>query len=196
MTLEYTNRRGDRYYVLQGQTKTGKPKYYCSRKPGGTGVDKLPADFEIYEHPQSALVSVRKIKPSRLLPFELEFLKEQIHKLSGIEHVIVDRTGDSIVIYLCDRDPDEINSLLNLMVGPLGEHAESNKQWMIAHATYSPLFRFTLIDENERLFRAERWCFRGRVDGWIGLSSRDQPLDELAARFLPHLGQESFFELM
>lgn len=24
--LEYVNRRGDRYFILQGKTKTGKPK--------------------------------------------------------------------------------------------------------------------------------------------------------------------------
>jgi hypothetical protein len=31
MTIEHVNRRGDRYYVLQGKTKTGKPKFYCSK---------------------------------------------------------------------------------------------------------------------------------------------------------------------
>ncbi len=35
MSIEYVNRRGDKYYLLQGKTKTGKPKYYVSRKPDG-----------------------------------------------------------------------------------------------------------------------------------------------------------------
>ena len=180
MPLEYTNRKGDRYYVLQGRTKTGKPKFYCSRKPDGTRIDELPAGFEIYEHPQSAVVTVRKVRPSRLLPSEVEFLKEQIRIQSGIEHVIVDRTGDSMVIYVCDRNPDEVNQLLNLMLVPLKAHAESNRQWVLAHAAYSPAFRFTLVDEDERLFQAERWCYRSRIDDWIPLSSPDRTLDELA----------------
>ena len=60
MGLEYVNRRGDRYYILQGVTKTGKPKYYCSRKPKGVPVEELPDDFEVYENPGTKMVSVRK----------------------------------------------------------------------------------------------------------------------------------------
>ena len=58
MGLEYVNRCGDRYYLLQGKTKTGKPKYYVSRKCNGEPVDKMPEGFEFYEHPEQGLVSV------------------------------------------------------------------------------------------------------------------------------------------
>lgn len=196
MALEYTNRKGQRYYVLQGRTKSGKPKYFCARKPGATPVDGLPDDFEIFEHPITALVTVRKVKPSRLLPFELDFLKEQIRNLSEVEHFIIDRSGDSFTIYICDINSDDVNRLLSRLIGPMGCHAESSRQWMIENAKYSPAFRFTLIDENERLFRTERWCYRGRIDDWITLTSRDRPLDELTNEFLPHLGEESYFDLI
>ena|SRR5665213_186649 len=195
MNLEYTNRRGDRYFVLQGRTKTGKAKYYCSRKPEGIGVTELPPDFEIYEHPESALVSVRKIRPTRLLPCEAEFLDEQVRKLAGIEHFIIGREGDCLVVYVCDRNPDNVNRLLVKLCGPLGARSDRNRQWMLRNARYSPMYRFTLTDENERWFSLERWCYRGRIDDWIPLSA-GRPLDELAADFLPHLGQESFFELI
>jgi hypothetical protein len=194
--LEYTNRKGDRYYVLQGRTKTGKPKYYCSRSSDGLGVDRLPDDFEIHENPRSALVSVRKVKPSRLAPFELEFLKEQVRKLSPIEHVIVERTADSFIVYTCDCTEDGLNKLMDDILGPRGRRPESGTQWYFARATYSPAFRFTLIDENERLFHAERWCYLGSIDGWILICFHGRALDELAETFLPHLGQESFFELI
>jgi hypothetical protein len=196
MSLEYTNRKGDRYYVLQGRTKTGKPKYYCSRKSDGQRVEALPSNFEIYEHPVSALVSVRKVKPSRLLPAEAEFLKEQVRKLSGLEYFIVDHDADSLIVYVCDRAPDAVNDLLERLMGPLGDHAEANRQWIAAHAPYSPMFRFTLANEEERLFHLERWYYRGSIDDWIHIMVPPGPLDELAEEFLPHLGQESFFELM
>ena len=195
MNLEYTNRRGDRYYVLQGRTKTGKPTYYCARKPDGIGVAELPPDFEIYEHPESALVSVRKIRPTRLLPCETEFLDEQVRKLAGIEHFIIGSEGDSLVVYVCDRNPDDVNKALERLCGPLGAHSDGNRQWVLQHTHYSPMYRFTLTDENERWFSLERWCYRGRIDGWIPLSA-GRTLDELAADFLPHLGQESFFDLI
>lgn len=194
--LEYTNRRGDVYYVLQGRTKTGKPKYYCSRNPRGERVEVLPPEFEIYEHPETALVSIRKVRPSRVLPVEVEFLTEQVRKLSEVEHFIIDRTADSLVVYVCDSDPDQVNDVLERLMGPLGRHAESIRQWMIKNARYSPMFRFTLTDEIERLFRLERWCYRGRIDDWIPISAPNQPLDALVADFVPHLGQESYFELM
>ncbi|MFY8199573.1 MAG: hypothetical protein ACOVLE_02810 [Pirellula staleyi] len=43
--MKYVNRRGDAYYVFQGVTKTGKPKYYVSRKAesaAGIQIDSLP----------------------------------------------------------------------------------------------------------------------------------------------------------
>lgn len=67
MGLEYTNRRGTRYYVFQGETKTGKPKYFASRKPDsdkGVRIETLPDEFEIFEHPESTIVTIRKRKPT------------------------------------------------------------------------------------------------------------------------------------
>jgi hypothetical protein len=191
MNLEYTNRRGDRYYVLQGRTKTGKAKYYCARKQDGIGVAEMPPDFEIYEHPESALVSVRRIRSTRLLPCEAKFLEEQVRKLAGIEHFIIGRDGDSLVVYVCDRNPDAVNNVLEKLCGPLGAHSDQNRQWVLQNAHYSPMYRFTLKDENERWFVLERWCYRGRIEGWFPLA-KCRPLDELAADFLPRLGQKSF----
>jgi hypothetical protein len=42
MALEYTNRRGNTYYLQASATKMGKPKYYCGRKRKGAPRDELP----------------------------------------------------------------------------------------------------------------------------------------------------------
>ena len=44
MPFEYVNRCGDRYYLLQGKTKTGKPKYYASKKAEGVPVEQMPEE--------------------------------------------------------------------------------------------------------------------------------------------------------
>ena len=62
-------------------------------------------------------------------------------------------------------------------------------------ARYSPMLRFWLVDEDKRIFRADRWCFRGSIDGWISLMGGDGSLETLARKYLPHLAKESFFEL-
>lgn len=195
MTLEYINRRGDRYYIFQGRTKTGKPKYYCARKSDGIGVTALPPDFEIHEDPETARVSVRKVRPTRLLPCEQEFLDAQVRKLAGIDYFLIDHDGDSFVIYVCSRDSDRVNDVMETLLGPLHSMRESNRDWILRYARFLPMFRFTLTNEAERLFSLERWCFRGRIDDWIPLAA-DRTLDELAADYLPHLGGDSFFELI
>ena len=66
-----------------------------------------------------------------------------------------------------------------------------------AHATYMPLLRFTLIDSNKRIFSTERWCFRGSIDDWISLFEYDDgSLHELCEDLFPHLGQESFYDIL
>ena len=60
------------------------------------------------------------------------------------------------------------------------------------------VLRFTLADEQDRTFRVQRRCFLGSIDGWIDLwmSGREGKLPALVRKFCPHIGQESFFELM
>lgn len=194
MSLQYVNRRGDRYYVLQGRTKTGKPKYYCSKRPAENTVESLPEGFEIHERPTDALVVIRKVRPSRILPFEREQLARLADELASVP-VLVDVDGDHLVVYSSDTDPKaSIRAMTMLMGMPLGDEHE-HRQWIMQNSRYTAMFRFTLLDEDERIYRIERWCFRGRIDRWISLKGRG-PLEELAQRYLPHLGDESFFELM
>lgn len=196
MTLEYTNRKGDRYYVCEGRTKSGKPKYYTAKKPSGTTIEKLPSEFEIYEHPSTAIVTIRKVVPTRLTLAELEHLKQLVRTWSKIDHFLVDRTGDHFVIYLCDQDPDKVNEILAIMLGSWGKHADKNRQILMSQSTYSPVFRLTLSNDAKRLFTVERYCYLGSIDDWMLLSTSEQTLDELAPTYFKHLGKESFFDLI
>lgn len=195
MGIEYTNRCGEKYFLLQGKTKTGKPKYYVSRKAEGVTVEQMPDGYEFYENPERGLVSVRKIRPSNVSAEERQFLEERTRILAGIEYFCVDIQYDSLVIYTPATDPAVSVSLLSKMFGgfPGGEQAE--RDWIGSHTRYLPMLRFTLTDEHKRLFTVERWCFRGGIDGWHFLA-RAKPLAQQAETYLPHLNQESFFELM
>ena len=61
-------------------------------------------------------------------------------------------------------------------------------------AYFTPVMRFTLIDEAGRIFAPERFCFRGSVEDWIPIGQPDQ-LAKLITRFFKHLGKESIYEL-
>ena len=47
MSITYTNRKGRTYYLCQGVTKTGKPRYYFAREPRDTVLEELPGGYEI-----------------------------------------------------------------------------------------------------------------------------------------------------
>ncbi len=56
MPVTHVNRRGDTYYLIRGQTKTGKAKYHFSKKAGEQAVEAIPSGYEIYEKPDTAQV--------------------------------------------------------------------------------------------------------------------------------------------
>lgn len=80
---------------------------------------------------------------------------------------------------------------------PLGPWIDSAKARELKEnfASYQAVMRFVLVQKEPRLFRPERFCFRGSVDDWIMLGL-PAPLKSLCAKFLKHLGKDSFYDLM
>jgi hypothetical protein len=84
---------------------------------------------------------------------------------------------------------------MEMLIGPMGAHQASQREWLQRNCNYSPMLRFSLTDADERLFSIERWCYLGSVDDWYFLSG-GKPLMTLAEEYVPHIGKESFFELI
>ena len=77
MFVQYVNKRGQTYYLHQGITKTGKPKYFFSMKSKGTPVDTIPDGFEIYENPD-AQVFLRRIQPKIITDNEIAIIEKEM----------------------------------------------------------------------------------------------------------------------
>jgi hypothetical protein len=191
MAVEYTNRKGQTYYLHSGTTKTGRRHYYMSMTSPAQPVDALTDGYEIWEEPSDAQVYVRKIKPTLVAPEELELVKKLARKLAKTPHVIVEVEKNDIVVYAGDAD-EESRFLDRLGAGD----REAARRQLEQDQRYHRMFRFELLDGTRRNFSASRWCFLGSIDNWHMLMGGSGPLEELAARYLPHLGDESFFELM
>jgi hypothetical protein len=58
---------------------------------------------------------------------------------------------------------------------------------------FYPLLRLVIADKDERLFAVERVCFTGD-SGWMRLEVL--PLSAAMMKYLPHLGRDSFFDLI
>ncbi len=189
MAIEYVNRKQKTYYLHEGKTKTGKPKYFFSMKAEGPLVEAMPEGYEIYENP-NAQVFLRKIQPQVITPEEVAIVREGVKKFAKLDHFIVDVKGKHIVVYLCDQNVDELVALTAF--SPLGTSGLADR--MAQSLNYSPMMQFVLVDKQTREFEVERWCFRGSVDDWIGLDSSTD-LNALVKKYGRHLGKESFYEL-
>lgn len=191
--MKYVNRRGDVYYLFQGVTKTGKPKYFISRKTesnAGVRIDSLPSDFELFESPIDSKVSVRKRIPSCIDENELKFVQERTNATAKNLKARVICEGSFISIYVSES-LDDFKSIAS----EFGGLPPQTIAIIQASALMSPAFRFKLVREEERVFEVQRYCFRGSIDDWISLH-HEGTLDELCRVYLVHLGKESFYELI
>ncbi len=59
-TLSYTNRMGAIFYLHEGQTKTGKPRYFVAKTIRNGALAAMPEGYEFSES-INGVVSVRKM---------------------------------------------------------------------------------------------------------------------------------------
>ncbi len=196
MALEYTNRRGETYFLQEGKTPKGRPKYYMGRKITGTALDEPPEGYEIYESPEQGQVLIRKIVPTEILPCERELVAQGVRRESGIAHVIVDVKANALIVYVPSNSAAVIDETIrDLTRGFPFSDASGIREFMMRRSVYEKRLRFELIDPKRRLFAVERWCFRGSIDDWIYLEGPAR-LAGLVKKYAKHLGKESFFDLM
>ncbi len=190
MPITHVNAKGKTYYLHQGVTKTGKPKYYFSPKDTGTPATAIPAGFEIYETP-NAQVLLRKILPKLITDEERQLVEAGMKQYSDVHYYKIDVKGNAIIIYTADQDADAFSNLLKGLSPVIGETKIGEMFASLAH--YSPMLQFNLENSERRVFSAQRYCFRGSIDDWIYIGHGE--LATLVKTFLKHLGKESYFEL-
>ena len=194
MPITYTNRKRITYYLCQGVTKTGKPRYYFAREPKGELVEQIPEGFEITES-VNGIVSLAKDRPGQILPKEVAAVEKAVQRHPKSNKYRVNVKHDRIEIYeRVGPDADELMSgLAKLGFGGFGS-ADRIQATMERRAQFSPVFRFTLMDEELRTFYAERMCYLGSIDDWIHVAIGQ--VDRLARKLIPKLGTDAFFELV
>jgi hypothetical protein len=188
--VEYTNRKGKTYYLHVGKTKLGNSRYHFSMEPPAEFVKEIPEGYEIYENP-NAQVFLRKIVLNEILDEEMAILEKELGAYAKPTKCIIDTKGKVITIFWTDQGGSKMGELSSLFgMARMAEFYGSN-------AYFTPIFRFTLVDPQERLFIAERFCFRGSIDDWMHLlGGGPDSLQTLVERYVRHLGEESFYELM
>jgi len=194
----HVNRRGDVYFLQSVRGKSGQLKYSFARKLTGIPVEKLPEGYEPRENPASAQVTLRRIKRSAIRTEEKQLLEQAIRNHDDGLLFIVDVEDRSLVVYTSDMDAGDAEARINVLwqIVPMdAATAARTKAVVVGNAPYGRMMRFTLIDAKNRLFNMDRWCFSGGIDDWYFVEG-DAPLPALAEKYVCHLGQDSFFDLM
>ena len=192
MAIQHKNRKGDTYYLHQGKTKTGKPKYFFSKKTEGVLVDAIPDGYEIHENPHGQ-VFLRKAQPRIISDEEMSVVQQCLKRCKHIRHWQVEVKKNSIVVYTAEDTFGEYAEVFGPFPVRLDRRAVS--RIMERSLQYLPMLRFTLENENEkeRGFVVARWRFSGS-EGWMFLECSDD-LAALAAKYCPALETDKFYEL-
>lgn len=103
MPIQHINRRGQTFYLHQGLSKTGKPKYFFSMKSEGPLVEEIPTGFEIYENP-NAQVFLRRIQPKIITDEEMRLVEQGIKQFSKVKYYQLDIKKNAILIYEANQD--------------------------------------------------------------------------------------------
>ena len=190
MTVTHTNSKGKTYYLHQGTTKTGNPKYFFALRDEGELVETIPLGYEIYENP-NAQVFLRRIRPQIITDEEMAIVKSGMQQYCRLERFIIDVKKNTIIIYTPDQNVDLLVDTLDSLQSTRRTNAKAIVEKFL---TYSPMLQFILVDKEQRLFETQRYCFLGSIDDWTIIGTVDV-LPKLVKAYVKHLGEESYYEL-
>jgi hypothetical protein len=189
--VTYTNRKGQTYYLRQGQTSKGNPKYhFAQHQEGGDLVDEIPAGYEIYENPNGR-VFLRRIPAQTITPEEVTAVRGGMQRYGHLERFIIDVKKNAILVYTPDQDVDMLLDALSSIAGLIPGGAQEKLESIL---TYSPMLQFVLVDKANRLFQAYRFTFFSDFDDWMPIGTEGD-LPALVKEYASHLEQDSYYEL-
>lgn len=190
MNLSYKNRKGQIWHLYEGKTKLGKPKYFLSQAStaeNAAPAKKVPDGYEIYEKPNGQ-VFCRKKLPVLITDEEVRLLEAELARRK-LGACIVERKGEDLIIH--EAHASGLGVEYRRLYGHMADQVEAA---MAKSRHYQPILRFKLMNEGKRLFSVFRWCFKGSIDDWFPIDY-EKSLAKLAATYIKHIGQESFYEL-
>jgi len=188
MAFTYTNRKGVTYYLRAHQTKAGGRRYTFARTPGPNAVDALPEGYEVREN-VNGTVSAAKARPRLITHAEEHGLQALVEELNP--ECRVEAKGRFLTVFESTTSLGEVEALLQIIAPNMDVSGALARIGSKAH--YEPALRFELVDDDARVFEASRMMHIGDADWW---SLARGPLLDVARKLVPHVGHESFYDLL
>ena len=186
--LTYTNRKGTTYHFREVEGKRGK-RIACSQSETEHSLAAIPDTHEIVES-ANGQVSCRKKMITALGEQEIQLAKMLCPKLTKKEvYVFVEIKKKAIILH--SADAEGINEMAKLCIR-LGNDPRDAQLIKERTLRYEATLKLELTNKESREFSIERKTWSGTC-GWMFINSG--PLEKLLKKYVPHLEQESFFEL-
>ena len=177
--VEYINRRKEKHYLKEANTKTGKKRYYVVKNLSKYSIEELlyeiPAGFEFYEHPRDAMVVLRRIPTYNINDTEIEIVSSAMKQHDNVTDYIIEKGVDHITIYKGCCDINRISDIPELIAS----------FYLIQH--YDDVLRF---EKKKKIYLSQRFCCLSRDYGWITME-RSKDLQYLAEKYCYHVGKDS-----
>ena len=207
-SFSYTNKYGTIYYLHIVRGTDGRT-YHVMRKGAEGAAARLPKGFEVRENVHGQ-VAARRVRPKQIKRLEEQLLRIAMKNLRPFAYLL-DIDGNAATVYASaeDRkcfleslDAEFAEGFAEALTRALAKRYSRElvdmfrarrKEQNARRPRYYPLLRFVLVDKRERRFAVERVCFTGE-SSWIRLEML--PLTAAVMKYLPHLGRDSFFDLI
>ena len=197
--LTRTNRHGRVYYLHEGTTKTGKPRYFAARNIRTGVLTAMPAGYEFAES-INGVVSVRRVDPSRpkLPPDNLELVRRELarwERLRGYE--VEERRGAIVIHEPVGGVPDKALAKLADLFASTPARLRMDLGPRLGKTQLDPVMRFVSSAADADLeageYAVERMTYRGD-GGWRHLDTG--ALDDLVDEYVHLIGTDEPFELL
>lgn len=187
--VAYRNRMGTTFYLHEGKTKSGKPRYFMAKSIGEGALAKVPEGFEICES-INGVVSVRRMNGARAtVPADdIAIVQGAIERCSHLRYYLARAVDSAIVIFQPNPLPRQLEGMaFEYGIGHLPADAIAER---MARAQYAPIMKFEPQGDQ---YVAFRMTFRGH-GGW-SYPLKSGKLAPLARQMIPSIGTDKFFEL-
>ena len=156
-------------------------------------MEEIPDGYEISES-VNGIVSLVRERVQKLLPEEVAAVEEAVRRHPRARNYRVNVRHDRIEV--CEKAGLDLDDLLSSLkeLGCRTEGRQAGLQRVLDdRAQFPPVLQFIREHEETRVYRAERWCYSGNIDGWLFVDTG--PMEQMARRMIPTLGTDAFFEL-
>jgi len=187
--VTHTNRLGDAYYLHEGKTKTGKPRYFFAKRVGDGALAEMPPGFEVSES-INGVVSVRRSTAGAVVvpQSDVKLVEAAVDRCAHLQGYVVRVAGSAIVVFEPHPRPDELRDFAQRL--GIAHRAPSFIDDRMKRAQYAPVLKF---ERDGEVYVVHRMTYRGE-GGW-SWPLMNGKLADLAKRVFSKIGTEAFFEL-